>query len=116
MFAEVARGADLVSHEATFDYRNKARADRAQHSTASMAGQFCRRIGADWLFLTHFSSRYEGNVAPNAANNRFSNAKPSFAQVSQVKLTGFAAHDLLKTSRHEQCYYMCFKPAQICMS
>ena len=78
---DAAKGADVVSHEATFDFRNKAKADRAQHSTASMAGQFCRKIGADWLFLTHFSSRYEGNVTAYAANNRGSNGRTPFTEV-----------------------------------
>ena len=84
-----------MSHEATFDFRNKAKADRAQHSTASMAGHFCRRIGADWLFLTHFSSRYEGTVAATAANNKFSSGRTPYTQVKQLVLSGHCICTLL---------------------
>ncbi|KAK9825701.1 hypothetical protein WJX81_007988 [Elliptochloris bilobata] len=51
-------GADLLSHEATFSREMGAKARIAQHSTSSMAGAFARRLGAQQLVLTHFSSRF----------------------------------------------------------
>ena len=73
--AELARGADLIVHEATnahlpgVDSRTKAedtdksveeRTKSRGHSTPQMAGKFAKRIGASNLFLNHFSSRYSG--------------------------------------------------------
>jgi len=73
----VAQGADVVSHEATFDGNMYDKAQIAQHSTASMAGAFGRRIGARHLFLTHFSSRYSKAVMPS----RYGNKPPPTSQV-----------------------------------
>ena len=56
--AAVARGADLLSHEATFSDRMFDKAEIAQHSTAAMAGSFAAECGARRLVLTHFSARY----------------------------------------------------------
>ena len=56
--AGVGRGADLLSHEATFSKEMAPKAAIAKHSTAAMAGAFARRLGAAQLVLTHFSSRY----------------------------------------------------------
>ena len=56
--AEVGVGADLLSHEATFSTEMFRKAQIAQHSTASDAGAFARRIQARSLVLTHFSNRY----------------------------------------------------------
>ncbi|KAK9808685.1 hypothetical protein WJX72_001882 [[Myrmecia] bisecta] len=56
--AELAQGADLVSHEATFARGMEEKAHIAQHSTADMAGAFARCINARDLVLTHFSARY----------------------------------------------------------
>ena len=72
---ELAKGADVVVHEATnahlpgVDSRTKGedtyesveeRAKSRGHSTPQMAGEFAKRIGAGNLFLNHFSSRYSG--------------------------------------------------------
>ena len=51
-------GADLLAHEATFAAGMEAKAYKAQHSTAPMAGEFARKIQANALVLTHFSNRY----------------------------------------------------------
>ncbi|KAF9782360.1 Metallo-hydrolase oxidoreductase [Thelephora terrestris] len=74
---ELAKGADIVVHEATnahlpgVDGRIKAedtyesveeRAKSRGHSTPQMAGKFAKRIGASNLFLNHFSSRYSDEV------------------------------------------------------
>ena len=72
---ELARGADVIVHEATnahlpgIDSRTKEedtyesveeKAKSRGHSTPQMAGRFTKRIGASNLFLNHFSSRYSG--------------------------------------------------------
>ena len=65
----LARGADLVIHEATNAYlpslgdhggasRLERETHRRGHSTPEMAGAFARRVGAKALVLTHFSQRY----------------------------------------------------------
>ena len=56
--AGVGRSADLLSHEATFTADMYAKARIAQHSTAPMAGNFARQLGAQTLVLTHFSGRF----------------------------------------------------------
>lgn len=56
--ADVGRSADLLSHEATFTADMYAKARIAQHSTAPMAGNFARQLGAQTLVLTHFSGRF----------------------------------------------------------
>ncbi len=55
---ELARGADLVMHDATFDDSMRDRAIETGHSTAREAAEVARDAGAQRLLLTHFSSRY----------------------------------------------------------
>jgi ribonuclease Z len=55
---EVARGCDLLIHEATFSEEEEERAARTGHSTAAQAGEIARRCGARRLVLTHLSARY----------------------------------------------------------
>lgn len=56
---ELARGADLLVHEATYAQRDKELALRSGHSTAKEAAQLAREAGVKKLCLTHFSPRYE---------------------------------------------------------
>ena len=56
---ELARGADVLVHEATFLQEEQALADRARHSTAAMAARVAREADVQALLLTHFSPRYE---------------------------------------------------------
>ena len=67
--AQLARGADLLIHEATNAYlptfgdrgggeKLQRETYRRGHSTPQMAGEFARRVGARALLLTHFSQRY----------------------------------------------------------
>lgn len=55
--AVIGQNADLLSHEATYASEMHKKAILAQHSTATMAGSFAKKINAKKLFLTHFSPR-----------------------------------------------------------
>jgi len=55
---EMAEGADVLIHEATFDDSLMERADEDGHSTAGQAAEIALKAGAEVLVLTHISSRY----------------------------------------------------------
>jgi ribonuclease Z len=61
---EIADGADLLIHDATFASDNETRARRTAHATAEEAAELADRAGAKRLALVHVSSRYAGDVAP----------------------------------------------------
>ncbi len=55
---DVAEGADLLVHEATFSEEEKDRAQETDHSTAAQAAQVALAAKAKRLVLTHLSARY----------------------------------------------------------
>ncbi len=64
---ELARGADLLIHEATYAHEDADLAYQRKHSTSTMAAQTASEAGVGQLVLTHLSPRYApGNrLTPN---------------------------------------------------
>ncbi|MEW6736476.1 MAG: ribonuclease Z [Acidobacteriota bacterium] len=55
---ELARGANLLIHEATYTEDLVAEARARGHSTAAQAASIARQAGVERLLITHFSPRY----------------------------------------------------------
>jgi ribonuclease Z len=57
--ATMARGADVLIHDATSDASLEEKANRYGHSSSRQAAQMAREAGVGLLVLTHLSPRYE---------------------------------------------------------
>jgi ribonuclease Z len=55
---ELAKGADILIHESTYDNDDRKNARRTQHSTVGDAVRVAQEAQAKLLLLTHISSRY----------------------------------------------------------
>lgn len=71
--AEVAKDADLLIHDATYDETEVGRAAEFEHATAAQAGEAAAAAAAGTLALVHISSRY---ISPE---NHIADAKKKFS-------------------------------------
>ena len=70
---EIARNADLLIHDATYDESEAIRAAEFYHATAAQAGEAATCLSAQTLVLVHISSRYIDSQA------HVSDAKKTFS-------------------------------------
>ena len=68
---EVATGADLLVHEATFAEEERERADETAHSTSAGAARLAKAAEVRMLALTHLSNRYFGPEIAREAREIF---------------------------------------------
>jgi ribonuclease Z len=70
-YLDLAQGAELLVHEATFCEEERERARETSHSTAREAAQVATAAGVKLLALTHLSSRYFGPETAREAREVF---------------------------------------------
>jgi ribonuclease Z len=70
-YIDLAQGAELLVHEATFCEEERERAQETSHSTAREAAQVAKAAGVRMLALTHLSSRYFGRETAREARDVF---------------------------------------------
>jgi len=59
VLVEMARGADVLIHDATSDAALEEKANRYGHSSSRQAAEVAKKAGVGLLVLTHLSPRYE---------------------------------------------------------
>lgn len=95
LLAEVAKGADVLVHEATFTEPVLQRSQsNFGHSTAAAVAQFAEAAGVLNLVLTHFSARYQDNPQRS----------PSIDDVRQEALAHYSGQ--LTLARDLQRYHL----------
>lgn len=95
LLAEVAKGADVLVHEATFTQAVLERTHTSfGHSTAAQVARFAQAAGVPNLVLTHFSARYQDNPKRS----------PSIADVAEEALAHY--HGRLILARDLQRYHL----------
>jgi ribonuclease Z len=73
-YLDLAEGAEVLVHEATFCEDERERAQETSHSTAREAAQVAAAAGVKLLALTHLSSRYFGPEILREARGTFPEA------------------------------------------
>jgi ribonuclease Z len=102
-FVDLAAGADLLVHEATFCEDERERARETQHSTAKEAAQVAATAGVRMLALTHLSSRYFGPEVAKEARTIFpATVVPRDFDVIEIPFVERGAPQLVKGGAAEQ--------------
>lgn len=71
----LAKDADILIHESTFQEENADKAEETLHSTSTDAAQVAKRAQVKQLILTHISSRYKkSQLLENSAKEIFKNS------------------------------------------
>lgn len=96
---QLACGADVLIHEATFCHEDRALAPQHWHSTAVQAAEIALRAGVGRLIITHFSARYsDGGIDRHLAEAR--EVFPATDAAEDLMVTGVGksrSSDLLST-------------------
>ncbi len=96
-YLDLAQGAELLVHEATFCEEERERAQETSHSTAREAAQVAVAAGVRMLALTHLSSRYFGSEVLREAREVFPEAVvPRDFDVIEIPFAERGAPSLLK--------------------
>lgn len=95
---ELAQGADVLIHEATYLSEDLIQAERGRHSTAAMAAQVAHEAGVRQLILTHFSARYEAGARLGELLTEAQNIFPNTLLAHDFMTYEVARHEPQKTA------------------